>query len=141
MLSCNPGRNRYYSSECCGPRWFLDTDLEDSHSIASLPLQQGTDAISRASNEHCLTLGTLNLVTRPERLCAVRVSSVSVGIAPTDGASWQVYCESAWAVSQASIQYVGHGGSWSYWLHLVAHLPCETIGILDNNACCRCRWR
>ncbi len=32
------GYQLYYSSECCGSRWFLDSDLDDSHSIASLPL-------------------------------------------------------------------------------------------------------
>lgn len=28
--------NLYFSSLCCGPRWYVDSDLEDSHSLASL---------------------------------------------------------------------------------------------------------
>jgi hypothetical protein len=33
------GHNLYFSQRCCGPRWFIDSDLEDSHSEASLPLR------------------------------------------------------------------------------------------------------
>jgi hypothetical protein len=100
------GHNLYFSQRCCGPRWFIDSDLEDSHSEASLPLRAapsvGAATVPASGSNWQVYCGEL----------AAMIDSVHVNILPA--ARQHEARESGggggWAAAQACLVVVVGGG-------------------------------